>query len=120
MGSRVDRLTMRTQPAPRGEFVYEPCVYEWYGKRPMVARLLELGTTRELLPHLEHARIVRVRRGLLVAGDEVIARASKSKGERFRQTWLCSVERIPPDAWPAPPRNPSARGFDIADDDAVD
>ena len=67
---------------------------------------------------MEGARVLRVRRGLMVAGTEVLARASKSKGERFRQTWLCTAEPIAPHEWPAPPRNPCARGFDAADDDA--
>ncbi|MDB5975125.1 MAG: hypothetical protein JWR07_1885 [Nevskia sp.] len=99
----------------RGEFVFEPNPYEVYGNRPMMARLLEPGTTKELIPHMEDARIVRVRRAILVAGTEVISRASKSKGERYRQTWVCSVEQIPFAEWPAPPRTGS--GFDAADDD---
>lgn len=71
-----------------------------------------------MLPYLEYARIVRVRRGLLVTGNEVITRASKSKGERYRQTWVCTLQPIAAGEWPAPARNPVARGFDPADDDA--
>jgi hypothetical protein len=37
-----------------------------------------------------------VRRALLVAGVEVIARASKSKGERYRQTLLRSKPLLLP------------------------
>jgi hypothetical protein len=117
-GIRVDRLTLRTRPGLLGEFVYEPMAHEYWGKRPMLAKLLEPGTSRDLLPHLQDARMLRVRRALLVAGVEVIARASKSKGERYRQTWVCAAKPISHDEWPAPPRDPMARGFDPADDDA--
>ena len=99
----------------KGEFVFEPYVFEMWGKRLMIAKLMEPGTTNELLPHLENARIARVRRALLVNGVEVIARASKSKGERFNQTWICSAEPIAHEEWPALPRR--GTGFDISDDD---
>ena len=62
------------------------------------------GTSTELIPHLKDARIVRERRSLLAAGVEVLARASKSKGERFRQTWVCTVEAIDPSDWLPPHR----------------
>jgi len=117
-GMRVDRLTLRTRPGLLGEFVYEPMAHEYWGKRPMLAKLLEPGTSRELLPHLQNARLLRVRRALLVAGVEVIARASKSKGERYTQTWVCTAKPIRDDEWPTPPRHAVARGFDPADDDA--
>lgn len=81
----------------------------------MYARLYEPGTTKDMLPYLEHARIVRVRMALLVLGLEVIARGVKSKGERYRQTWVCSVSPIAPEDWPAPPQR--GNGFEIADDD---
>jgi hypothetical protein len=84
----------------------------------MYARLYEHGTTNDLIPYLEQARIVRVRKALLVMGHEVIAQASKSKGERYRQTWVCSAERIAPEDWPSPPRRDT--GFDPADDDATE
>lgn len=114
----MDRLKLRSRAAPYGDFVYVTGPHEYWGKRPMYAKLLQPGTSDELLPHLEDARIVRVRQGLLVAGTEVIAWASKSKGTRYRQTWLCTQQRIQPDAWPEPPRDLTARGFDRADDDA--
>ena len=117
-GKRVDRLTLRERGGLQGNFVFEPHAHEYWGKRPMLAKLLEPGTSREMLPHLEHARIVRVRRGLLVTGNEVIAWASKSRGERYRQTWVCTQQPIAASEWPAPPRDPVARGFDRADDDA--
>lgn len=117
-GERVDRLTLRKRIAPRGEFVFVPWAHEWYGKQVMLAKLLEPGTSRDLLPHLEHARVLRVRRGLMVAGNEVLARGTKSKGERYRQTWVCTVEPIAPGEWPAPPRDEIAAGFHPADDDA--
>ena len=116
-GQRVDRLTLRAHGGLRGEFVYEAGPHQYWGKVPMYAKLLAPGTTNQLLPHLEDARIARVRRGLLVTGNEVIAFASKSKGQRYRQTWVCTLDRIAPEDWPAPPRNPVARGFDPADDD---
>jgi hypothetical protein len=99
--------------------VFVPWAHEWYGKRVMMAKLLDPGTSNELIPHMEFARIVRVRRGLLIAGMEVIAFGSKSKGERYRQSWLCVTDPIDPAEWPAPPRKPVARGFDPADDDEV-
>jgi hypothetical protein len=102
----------------RGEFVYVPWSHEWYGRPLMFAKLLQPGTSNELIPHLEHARVLRVRRGLMVAGNEVLARASKSKGERYRQTWVCTVEPVAPHEWPAPLRDPVADGFHEADDDA--
>lgn len=68
--------------------VYEPMAHEYWGKRPMMAKLLEPRTSRDLFPHLQDARIVRVRRALLVVGTEIIAWASKSKGTRYRQTWV--------------------------------
>ena len=104
--------------AGTGEFVYELGPHEFWGKRPIFARLLEPGTSHELLPHLENARIVRVRRGLLVSGQEVIVWASKSKGERCRQSWICTQHPIADSDWPAPPRDRKAHGFDPADDDA--
>ena len=117
-GIRVDRLTRRTRPGLLEEFVYEPMAHEFWGKRPMPAKLLEPGTSTDLIPHMQDARLLRVRRALLVSGLEVIARASKSKGERYRQTWVCSASPIRDDEWPAPPRDPLARGFDPGDDDA--
>lgn len=117
-GSRVDRLSLPV--GLRGEFLLEAGPHEYWGKRPIYARLLEPGTTKELIPHLENARVVRVRRAMLVAGTEVIARATKSKGERYRQTWVCSPAPISQSEWPPPPRNASAPGFDAADDDAID
>jgi hypothetical protein len=99
----------------RGDFVFVESRYDYWGKRPMLAKLYAPGTTNELLPHLEGARILRVRLGLLVAGTEVLARGSKSKGERYRQTWVCTVNRVPPEEWPSPPRGNT--GFDVADDD---
>jgi hypothetical protein len=56
-GMRVDRLSLRQTPAPRGEFVYQQGPHEFWGKRPMFAKLLEPGTSRDLIPHLEWARI---------------------------------------------------------------
>ena len=84
----------------------------------MLARLLVPGTSTELLPHLEHARVLRVRRGIMVTGNEVLARASKSTGERYRQTWVCTIEPVAPHEWPSPPRDAVADGFHEADDDA--
>lgn len=49
-------------------------------------------------------------RWLMVAGNEVVARASKSTGERYRQTWLCTIDPIEPAEWPATPRDPVAAG----------
>lgn len=102
----------------RGEFTFEAGPHEHWGKKPLYARLYEPGTSKDILPHLENARIVRVRQGLLVTGQEVIAFASKSKGQRYRQTWVCTVDRIAPEEWTAPPRG--GTGFDSADDDAIE
>jgi hypothetical protein len=113
-GIRVDRTSLPT--GLRGEFSFEAGPHEYWGKVPMYARLYERGTTKDMLPHLEHARIVRVRKALLVMGQEVIAHGSKSKGARYRQTWVCTTDQITPDAWPAPPRR--GTGFEPADDDA--
>ena len=118
-GARNGLLSLRHQGL-RGEFVFEPYVFELWGKRPMIGKLTEPNTTRDMIPHLENARIVRVRRGLLVMGTEVIARASKSKGERYPQTWVCTQQPIADADWPVPPRDPAKRGFDPADDDADD
>lgn len=115
-GKRVGRLSLPT--GLRGEFVFEAGPHEHWGKVPMYARLYAPGTTKDLLPYLEHARVLRVRRGLLVAGNEVIAFASKSKGQRYRQTWVCTQEPVAASEWPAPPRDTLAHGFDAADDDA--
>jgi hypothetical protein len=84
----------------------------------MYAKLLEVGTRRELLPYLENARIVRVRRGLLVSGTEVVFGATKSKGQRYKQTWICVADPIADGEWPAPPWIGRPTGFDPADDDA--
>lgn len=117
-GKRVDSLALRSNGGMRGDFVFEAGPHEYWGKKPLYARLFAPGTTNDLLPYLKGARIVRVRRGLLVTGDEVMAFASKAKGQRYRQTWVCTPSPIRPDEWPAPPRDPVARGFDPADDDA--
>ncbi|MBC7602476.1 MAG: hypothetical protein H7255_07425 [Ramlibacter sp.] len=111
-------MTLRTSGGLRGEFTFEPGPHEYWGKVPMYARLYEPGTTRDMLPYLENARVVRVRKALLIMGQEVIARSTKGKGERYRQTWVCTLERISPDDWPAPPRR--GTGFDAADDDAIE
>jgi hypothetical protein len=116
-GARMGRLALASQPPAYGDFLFTPWPHEWYGRQLMLAKVTERGTSRELLPHLEHARVVRVRTGLLVAGNEVIAWASKSKGQRYPQTWLCSPNLIAPDSWPPPPRSIGRLGFDIADDD---
>ena len=117
-GVRVDRLTLQKRPGLQGEFVYEAGPHQFWGKVPMFAKLFAPGTFNELLPHLEHARIARVRRGMLVSGQEVIVWASKSKGERYRQTWVCTQLPIANSDWPAPPRDRMSHGFDPADDDA--
>jgi len=119
-GQRVDRLTLRARGGHQGEFLLLPWSHEWYGRKVMLAKLLVPGTSDELIPHLEHARVIRVRRGLMVTGNEVIARASKSTGERYRQTWLCTIDAVAPQEWPAPPRDSVAAGFHPADDDAED
>lgn len=116
MGQRVDRTAMRSHGGMHGDFVLVPSIHEYYGKRPLTARLLARETSKDLLPPIENARVLRVRRGITVAGNEVLAQFSKSKGERYRQTWVCVVEPIAPEEWPAPPR--TGNGFDIADDDA--
>lgn len=46
----------------------------------MYARLYAQGTTKDLLPYQEHARIMRVRRGLLVAGNEVMPTPASQRG----------------------------------------
>lgn len=115
-GRRLDRLALHARPAIYGDFVYEPWAHEVWGKRLMLAKLLDPMKGSDLIPHMENARVVRVRRGLLVIGVEVVARASKSKGERFRQSWLCAPARIQPDQWLSPPRSVTAKGFDAADD----
>lgn len=117
-GQRADRLALRTTGGVRGDFVLLPKPHEFYGRQVMLAKLRRPGTDDDLLPHLEHARVVRVRRGLLVAGNEVLARGAKSRGERFRQTWLCTIDPIAPEEWPPPPRDRVAAGFHAADDDA--
>ena len=99
--------------------MFEPYVFEMWGKRLMLAKLIEPGTTNDLIPHLENAHIARVRRALLVNGVEVVRRASKSKGERYKQTWVCASQPISSDEWPASSRDPRNHGFDPADDDAT-
>jgi hypothetical protein len=53
-----------------------------------------------------------------LSGTEVIFRASKSKGERYRQTWVCTIDRVAPEDWPAPKGR--GTGFHPADDDAIE
>jgi hypothetical protein len=101
-----------------GDVSVVPFESGWHGKPVYMARLVKPGTAEELLPSLIGARVVGVRRTLLITGDEQVPQGRKSV-ERYQQTWLCAGERIPPIEWSAMPlqRSKSPTGFDPADDD---
>jgi hypothetical protein len=104
-----------------GEVVMMPFEQGWRGRPVHMARLIKLGTGEELLPSLVGARVVGVRRSLLISGIEQVPQGRKGV-ERYPQTWLCSHERISEARWAAMPRSRtrSATGFDPADDERLD
>jgi hypothetical protein len=119
MGRRHGQERMHSEGIP-GDVVMLPFEAGWRGRPIHMARLLKPGTGEELLPSLIDARVVGVRRSLLIAGIEQVPQGRKGV-ERYPQTWLCSHERIPDIHWAAMPRPTatSATGFDPSDDDAA-
>lgn len=119
MGHRQGADRMQNEGIP-GDVIVLPFEAGWRGKPTYMARLLKPGTGEELLPSLLDARVVGVRRSLLIAGVEQIPQGRKNV-ERYQQTWLCSSERIPEIRWAAMPRptRRSSTGFDPVDDDAA-
>jgi hypothetical protein len=117
MGQRQGAERMRNEGIP-GDLVMLPFEQGWRGRPIYMARLIKPGTGEEILPSLLEARVIGVRRSLLVSGVEQIAQGRKNV-ERYPQTWLCSSERIPEIRWAAMPRlrSKSPTGFDPADDD---
>lgn len=101
----------------RGDVTLEPTAVGWHGRTLMIARVLQLGTNRDLLPAIEGARVLRVRLALVISGLEANPRGRKSV-ERCPQTWVCAAEPLPPDCWPSRARARAVTGFDPADDDA--
>lgn len=102
-----------------GDLLMAPYEAGWRGRPVQLARLLKPGTSQEILPSMIDARVVGVRRSLLIAGLEQVTSGRKTV-ERYPQTWLCAHERIAPIEWAARPptrREPNATGFDPADDD---
>lgn len=101
-----------------GDVVMLPFEAGWRGRPCYLARLLQSGTGQELLPSLLDARVLGVRRSLLISGIEQVPQGRKDVA-RYPQTWLCSSERIPEIHWAAMPRQApkGPPGFDPADDD---
>jgi hypothetical protein len=117
MGNRESPERMRHEGLP-GDFVMMPFETGWRGKPVFMARLTKPGTGEELLPSLGDARVIGVRRPLLIAGIEQVPQGRKNV-ERYSQTWLCSPARIPEIQWAAMPKRArrSLTGFDLEDDD---
>ena|SRR2546425_9064638 len=95
-------LRRRGEPRPREEVLgaapvrgelqlhnLRPGTTYWRGKeRPLLAGLLQPGSTEWALPPLDYARVTRINdRGMLIVGFEEIARANNRGAEVFRQAW---------------------------------
>jgi hypothetical protein len=116
MGQKQSPDRMQNEGIP-GDLVMLPYEAGWRGRPVYLARLLKPGTSEELLPSLLDARLLGVRRSLLIVGMEQVPQGRKDV-ERYPQTWLCSAEKIPPIRWAAVPLHRSGvRGFDPSDDD---
>ena len=103
-----------------GDVVMVPFESGWGGRPVYMAKLLKPGTAEEVMPALIGARVIGVRRSLLIAGEEQVPQGRKSVA-RYQQTWLCAAERISPLEWAARPRRAGGvPGFDPADDDNCD
>lgn len=117
MGMRQTKADMARE-GMAGEVVLLPYEHGWRGRPVNIARLYKPGTQQDLVPQLVGARVVGVRRSMLISGEEEIAVGRKG-ADRFAQTWLCSPTPIDPRRWAnfgkASPR--SATGFDAGDDD---
>lgn len=104
-----------------GELVMGPYETGWHGRPVQLVQLLKPGTREELLASMIEARVIGIRRSLLISGLEQVTSGRKTV-ERYRQTWLCAHERISPLEWAAgpPPSGPrSSTGFDREDDDVA-
>jgi hypothetical protein len=115
MGQRQSRSEMGNEGL-RGDLHLEPYESGWRGRRTLLAYLFTPGTSEDMLPRVEYAKVARVRQALTIVGIEAVPRGRKNV-QHYRQTWVCSVQPIPPDQWPERPRAHSATGFDPADDD---
>jgi hypothetical protein len=115
MGQRQSRAEMANEGL-RGDLLLERYVTGWGGRPRLLAYLVEPGTTQDMLPRLESARVARVREALTIVGTEAVPRGRKSV-ERHAQTWVCAVEPIAHERWPERPRERLASGFDPVDDD---
>lgn len=103
-----------------GDVVMVPFESGWNGRPVYMAKLLKPGTAEEVIPSLIGARVIGVRRSMLITGEEQVPQGRKSVA-RFQQTWLCAAERISPLEWAARPRRSNGiPGFDPADDDRED
>lgn len=118
---RLRRFGQRVTPQEiagegiEGDLRIEPFRVGWHGRRMLIARLCDWDTSKELLPALEKARLIRVREALLLHGEEAVPRGRKSL-DRYPQTWVCATGVIQAERWRALPREVRG-GFDPADDD---
>lgn len=82
------------QRAPReGRLIYIPRIrHEEIRQTVFTAQLVELNSDKLIIPPIDSAVILRINdRGLLVAGQEVIARGGgrNARGDYYRQEWVC-------------------------------
>ena len=85
----------------------------------MQARLLDIrGLKEDLLPPLQLARVLTIKEGgVLIDGQEIHTRGSKSKAERRRQTWWCMVNEEEAFAALERMEPKSYTGFSVNDDE---
>jgi len=79
-----------------GVLDYRRAKMEHYG-RSMQARLLSVrNLEREILPSLQYAHVLVIKEGgVMIQGEEIHFRATKSKPRRVTQTWWCITEDEP-------------------------
>lgn len=119
-GERQTRVEMACEGV-YGDLLLDRYEAGGHGRMTLMAYLFEPGTRRDILPRIEFARVLRVRKAITIMGIEAVPRGRKNV-QRYRQTWVCATEPIAAASWPERPGARAATGFDAIDDDgdAVD
>jgi hypothetical protein len=99
-GNRISRASLGgvTAMGAVGDLRYFRAPFSYFGKETWLAELL-CPANKPLIPGLTHARMLKVESGLLIAGLERTYSSTKDHGTDHRQSWYCTVARVPNDVF---------------------